>query len=204
MVPTAEATTSARGSLTIGSHHLSIDDRGHLRTKRSSLPSSHGVRTRPSKNAAAAATPMTYDVLYDPQYDQWRGRSHGCGRPAHGVTDARAVDGQPRPDQVAGGSAGSGIKATQAEEPDTRQPTTPQTASLASPEFASFARLANALLPQMLEEEAGRQPARKAEPRLGSPSSPAQMMNILEAEGRREAAARLASPHHEAGGHPSG
>jgi hypothetical protein len=30
------------------------------------------------------------------------------------------------------------------------------------------------------------------------------MMNILEAEGRREAAARLASPHHKAGSHPSG
>jgi hypothetical protein len=29
------------------------------------------------------------------------------------------------------------------------------------------------------------------------------MMNILEAEGRREAAARLASPHHKAGDHPS-
>jgi hypothetical protein len=28
------------------------------------------------------------------------------------------------------------------------------------------------------------------------------MMNILEAEGREEAAARLASLHHEAGGHP--
>jgi hypothetical protein len=30
------------------------------------------------------------------------------------------------------------------------------------------------------------------------------MMNILEAEGRREAAARFASPHHKAGSHPSG
>jgi hypothetical protein len=50
--------------------------------------------------------------------------------------------------------------------------------------FASFARLANALLPRMLEEEAGRQPMRKAGPQLGSPSSPARMMNILEAEGR--------------------
>jgi hypothetical protein len=29
------------------------------------------------------------------------------------------------------------------------------------------------------------------------------MMNILEAEGRREAAAQLASPHYKAGGHPS-
>jgi hypothetical protein len=60
----------------------------------------------------------------------------------------------------------------------------------------------NILLLQMLEEEAGRQPMRRAGPRLGSPSTPARMMNILEAEGRGEAAAQLASLHHEAGGHP--
>jgi hypothetical protein len=39
---------------------------------------------------------------------------------------------------------------------------------------------------------------------LGAPSSPAQMMNILEAEGGAEAAARLASPHRKAGDHPYG
>jgi hypothetical protein len=77
MVSPAEATASAVGSLTSGGDHLSTDDSGHLytgglpvtaaasaRLKRSSLPSSHGVRTRLSKNAAA--TPTTYDVLYDP------------------------------------------------------------------------------------------------------------------------------------------
>jgi hypothetical protein len=42
----------------------------------------------------------------------------------------------------------------------------------------------NTLLPQMLEEEAGRQPMRRARPQLDLPSSPARMMNILEAEGR--------------------
>jgi hypothetical protein len=78
-----------------------------------------------------------------------------------------------------------------------------QSAGPAYPKFASFVRLANALLPRMLEEEAGRQPMRKAGPQLGSPSSPARMMNILEAKGRGEAAARLASLHHKAGGHPS-
>jgi hypothetical protein len=36
------------------------------------------------------------------------------------------------------------------------------------------------------------------------PSSPARMMNILEAEGGAEAAARLASPHHKVGDHPYG
>jgi hypothetical protein len=58
--------------------------------------------------------------------------------------------------------------------------------------------------PRMLEEEAGRWPTREAEPWLNAPSAPVRMMNILEVEGRREAVARLASPHHEAGGHPSG
>jgi hypothetical protein len=34
----------------------------------------------------------------------------------------------------------------------------------------------------MLEEEVGHQPKRRAGPQLGSPSTPARMMNILEAE----------------------
>jgi hypothetical protein len=45
---------------------------------------------------------------------------------------------------------------------------------------------------------------REVEPRLASPSSPASMMKILEAEGGAEAAARLASPHHQPGGHRLG
>jgi hypothetical protein len=42
----------------------------------------------------------------------------------------------------------------------------------------------NILFLQMLEEEAGHQLMRKAEPQLGSLSTPARLMNILEAEGR--------------------
>jgi hypothetical protein len=38
MVPTVEATTSARGSLTSGYDHLSTDDSGHLRTGGRRLP----------------------------------------------------------------------------------------------------------------------------------------------------------------------
>jgi hypothetical protein len=45
---------------------------------------------------------------------------------------------------------------------------------------------------------------RGGRPRLASPSSPARMMKILEAEGGVEAAARLASPHHRTGGHHPG
>jgi hypothetical protein len=70
-------------------------------------------------------------------------------------------------------------------------------------QFASSVRLVNALLPRMLEEEAGRQPMRKAGHQLGLPSSPAQMMNILEAEGREEATTRLALPRHKDGSHHS-
>jgi hypothetical protein len=43
----------------------------------------------------------------------------------HGATVARAVDGQPRPDQAAGGSVGGGTEAIQAKEPDMRQLTAP-------------------------------------------------------------------------------
>jgi hypothetical protein len=45
---------------------------------------------------------------------------------------------------------------------------------------------------------------RGSRPRLAPPSSPARMMKILEAEGRAEAAAQLASPHHQTGGHHPG
>jgi hypothetical protein len=45
---------------------------------------------------------------------------------------------------------------------------------------------------------------REGRPQLASPSSPARMMKILEAEGGAEAAARLASPHHRTGGHRLG
>jgi hypothetical protein len=57
---------------------------------------------------------------------------------------------------------------------------------------------------RMLEEEGDHQPKRRVGPRLNPPPTTARMMNILEAEGGREAAARLASPHHKAGGHPPG
>jgi hypothetical protein len=57
--------------------------------------------------------------------------------------------------------------------------------------------------PITLREGAGRCP-REDRPQLGALPSPALMMNILEAEGGAEAAARLASPHHRTGGHRLG
>jgi hypothetical protein len=71
MVSPAEATTSATGSLTSGDDHLSTDDSDPLWTSQRRLPQHArrgphsrplmGVRTRPSKNAAA--TPAAYGVL---------------------------------------------------------------------------------------------------------------------------------------------
>ena len=54
-----------------------------------------------------------------------------------------------------------------------------------------------------LSEGAGRRP-RRGQPQLGTLPSPALVMKILEAEGGAEAAARLAFPHHQAGGHHLG
>jgi hypothetical protein len=47
----------------------------------------------------------------------------------------------------------------------------------------------------MLKEEVARRPVWEVELRLSSPSAPARMTKILEAEGGVEAAARLASLH---------
>jgi hypothetical protein len=66
------------------------------------------------------------------------------------------------------------------------------------------AGLVNTLPLRMLEEEAGHQPIQRVGPQLNPLSTIARMMDILEAEGGREAAARLASLHHKAGGHPPG
>ena len=57
--------------------------------------------------------------------------------------------------------------------------------------------------PPSLSEGAGRRP-RGGRPQLGALPSPALVMKILEAEGGAEAAARLAFPHHQTGGHHLG
>jgi hypothetical protein len=54
--------------------------------------------------------------------------------------------------------------------------------------------------PRSLREGAGHRP-RRGRPQLGTLPSLALVMKILEAEGGAEAAARLAFPHHQAGGH---
>jgi hypothetical protein len=57
--------------------------------------------------------------------------------------------------------------------------------------------------PRSLREGAGHSP-RRGRPQLGTLPSPALMMKILEAEGGAEAAARLAFPRHQTGGHRLG
>jgi hypothetical protein len=57
--------------------------------------------------------------------------------------------------------------------------------------------------PRSLREGAGHRP-RRGRPQLGTLPSPALMMKILEAEGGAEAAARLAFPRHQTGGHRLG
>jgi hypothetical protein len=57
--------------------------------------------------------------------------------------------------------------------------------------------------PRSLREGAGHRP-RRGRPQLGSLPSPALVMKIHEAEGGAEAAARLAFPHHQTGGHHLG
>jgi hypothetical protein len=151
-----------------------------MRTGRSSLPSSPRLSQNTSTTLAA------YNVLCDPPVRPTAQGGPGRDRPAHGVTSTRVVDGQPRSTPAVGGGTGNSARAAQAGEPDTRQLPAPRTMS--------------ALLPRSLREGAGRFP-HGGGPRLGAPSSPARMMNILEAEGRGEATTWLALPHHEAYGH---
>jgi hypothetical protein len=136
-VSSTEATTSAVGSLTCGSHHLSTDDSSHLCSNAAPAnggrPSAHkevltpvlatGVRTRPSQDANTALRRTTSCTI--PRCGRRRGKGRGRCRPAHGATVAHAVDGQPRPDQTAGGSVGGGAGAIRAREPGTLQLSAP-------------------------------------------------------------------------------
>jgi hypothetical protein len=185
-VSSAEATASVVGSLTYGGHHLSTDDSVHLRADAAPAnggrPSMHkevltpvlATGGRTRPSEDRDTAPAAYDVLCDPPV-----RPVAWEGPWTCSTCVRC-DRRPCGGRTA--TPRPGIRWN----------------------FASSVRLVDALLPRMLEEEAGRQPMRKAGHQLGLPSSPARMMNILEAEGKGEATTRLALPHHKAGGHHSG
>jgi hypothetical protein len=130
MVSPVEATTSATGSLTSGGDHLSTNDSAHLCTggRRLPLHAQRGLRSRPHCESEdktiqerGRRPPRRTASCTTPRCGRRRGRSLGCGGPTHGATIARAVDGQPRPDQVAGGSVRGGAEATQAKAPGTRR-----------------------------------------------------------------------------------
>jgi hypothetical protein len=159
-----------RGSLTYGDYHLSTDNSGHLPTNTALAsgrrPKAHrqvltpvlATRTRTGLSQNTSTALATYDVLCDPPVQPTTQGGHGRGRPAHGATDTREADGQPRSALAVGGGTGGSARATQAREPDTRQLPAPRTA--------------DTLLPRSLREGASRCP-RGGRPRLGAPSSPA-------------------------------
>jgi hypothetical protein len=200
-VSPAEATTSAVGSLTSGGGHVSTNDSGHLRTSivlaNGGRTSAHeevfapvlttGVRTRPSKNVAPTRT--AYDVLYDlpvrlvPQEKPWvwLARAWRDRRPCGGRAATLRPNGRRRHRRRHQSRSGQGARHA----------------------AADSATVDERPSPSNTEGRSGCCP-RGGGSQLGAPSSPARMMNILEAEGRREAAARFASPHHKAGSHPSG
>jgi hypothetical protein len=68
---------------------------------------------------------------------------------------------------------------------------------------AASATDSNRPSPRSLREGAGHRP-RRGQPQLDTLPSPAPVMKILEAEGGAEAAARLAFPRHQTGGHRLG
>jgi hypothetical protein len=145
-VSSAEAIASARGSLTYGDHHLSTDDSGHLPANTTPAnggrPSLHrqvltpvlatGARARLSQNTSTALAAC--DVLCDPMVQPAAQERPRRSRPAHGATDTRAADGQPRFAPAVGGGTGSSTRAAQAGEPDTRQLTAPWMANALPPD----------------------------------------------------------------------
>jgi hypothetical protein len=93
---------------------------------------------------------------------------------------------------------------TQADDSDTLEVTTPAVDQPHAVQVRAAGRASGRLLPRTPQERATRRPTREAERRLSPVPTPARMMNILEAEGGTKIAARLASPHHQAGGHHPG
>jgi hypothetical protein len=119
------------------------------------------------------------------------------------VIVARVVNGQPRPDPAVEGSIGGSAEAIHAKALGTRWLATPV---VSQPHVLEVRLLRmNSERPTPPNTEGRSEPLptwRWAPTRHTLP--PARMINILEVEGRREAIARLASPHHKAGSHPSG
>jgi hypothetical protein len=99
----------------------------------------------------------------------------------------------------AGGGTGS-----QADKPDVLRLTTPAVDQPRVVKVRPAHRASERPLPLTPKERPTHEPAREVELRLSPVSTPARMMNILEAEGGTKIVARLAPPHPGAGGHRLG
>jgi hypothetical protein len=166
--------------------HLGTDDRGRQPSGRSPLRSSR------TSGAATSA---------------WRRRTGAKAGPPQNTNAALAARdilavlpcarrGNRLP---AGGGTGS-----QADEPDALRLTTPAVDQPRVVEVRPARRDSERPLPRTPKERPTHGPAREVELRLSPASTPARMMNILEAKGGTKIAARLASPHPGAGGHRLG
>jgi hypothetical protein len=126
-----------------------------------------------------------------PEHERHPGSARRLGQSsrAHGATTALP----------AGGGTGS-----QAGEPDAMRLTTPTVDQPRVIEVQPARRAGERPLPRTPKERPTHEPVREVELRLSPASTPARMMNILEAEGGTKIAARLASPHPGAGGHRLG
>jgi hypothetical protein len=93
---------------------------------------------------------------------------------------------------------------SQADEPDALRLTTSAVDRPRVVEVRPARRASERPLPRTPKERPTHEPALEVELRLSPASTPARMMNILEAEGGTKIAARLASPHLGASGHRLG
>jgi hypothetical protein len=156
--------------------HLGTDDRGRQPPGRSPLGSS-----RMSGAPTSARRRHT-------------GAKAGPPRNTNAALAARDILGGPpvrtERQPPSGGAAGS-----QADELDTLGLTTPAVDQPRVVEVRPARRASERPLPRTPQERVTHEPAREVGLRLSPASTPARMMNILEAEGGTKIAARLASPH---------
>jgi hypothetical protein len=171
-------TVSSAETTSSSCHHLSTDDSGHLPTNTApasdSRPKAHWQVLTPALATRTRTGPSQNTSTALAAYDVL------CDPPVQPAIVARAKDEQLHPGRAA---------AVRLPPHGWRTPPPHSWRMPLSPERRRKKRVAG---------------PRKGRPQLAPPSSPAQMMKILEAEGGAEAAARLASPHHKADDHPYG
>jgi hypothetical protein len=126
-----------------------------------------------------------------PEHERRPGSARHLGRSSRALGATTAF--------AAGGGTGS-----QAGESNAPRLTTPVVDQPRVVEVRPSRRASERPLPRTMKERLTHETAREVELRLSPASTPARMMNILEAEGGTKIAAWLASPHPGAGGHRLG